>query len=95
MARVDADRNLLLGILAVQMDFISRDALFAAMNAWIIQKETPLGALLVERGDLAISRRDLLEAMVDEHVRPRRRPRPKLAGIELGRPCRRGYRPSV
>src|SRR4051794_40027791 len=50
MARVDADRNLLLGILAQQMDFVTRDALFAAMNAWIIRKDTPLGALLVERG---------------------------------------------
>src|SRR5271156_4223445 len=69
MARVDADRNLLLGILAQQMDFVTRDALFEAMNAWIIRKETPLGALLVERGDLAKSRRDLLEALVDEHVR--------------------------
>ena len=69
MARVDADRNLLLGILAAQMDFVSRDTLFAAMNAWIIHKETPLGQLLVERGDLARSRRELLEALVDEHVR--------------------------
>jgi len=69
MNRVDADRNLLLGILAHQMDFFSRDALFEAMNAWIIRKETPLGALLVERGDLTKSRRDLLEALVDEHVR--------------------------
>src|SRR4051812_46239139 len=69
MARVDADRNLLLGILAQQMDFVTRDALFAAMNAWIIRKQTPLGALLVERGDLAGSRRELLEALVDEHVR--------------------------
>jgi hypothetical protein len=32
MARVDADRNLLLGIPAQQMDFISRDALFAATS---------------------------------------------------------------
>jgi hypothetical protein len=28
-----ADRNLLLEIIAFQMDFISRDALIAAMNA--------------------------------------------------------------
>jgi serine/threonine protein kinase len=69
MARVDADRNLLLGILAQQMDFVPRDALFEAMNAWIIRKETPLGALLVERGDLAKSRRELLEALVEEHIR--------------------------
>ena len=87
MARVDADRNLLLGILAQQMDFVSRDALFEAMNAWIIRKETPLGALLVERGDLAKSRRDLLEALVEEHVRAHGgRPRPELAGPQLGRP---------
>jgi eukaryotic-like serine/threonine-protein kinase len=69
MPQPDADRNLLLGILAQQMDFVTRDALFAAMNAWIVRKETSLGALLVERGDLAQSRRDLLEALVDEHVR--------------------------
>ena len=69
MARVDADRNLLLGILAQQLDFVTRDNLFAAMNAWIIRKDTPLGALLVERGDLAPSRRDMLDALVDEHVR--------------------------
>jgi eukaryotic-like serine/threonine-protein kinase len=69
MPRIDADRNLLFGILAQQMDFVTRDALFAAMNAWIIRKETPLGALLVERGDLASSRRDLLEALVNEHIR--------------------------
>jgi hypothetical protein len=29
-----ADRNLLLGILALQTDFITRDALIAAMLAW-------------------------------------------------------------
>jgi hypothetical protein len=31
---MSADRNLLLGILALQMDFISRDALIQAMNVW-------------------------------------------------------------
>jgi eukaryotic-like serine/threonine-protein kinase len=72
MPRNDADRNLLFGILAQQMDFVTRDALFEAMNAWIIRKETPLGVLLVERGDLASSRRDLLEALVDEHVHAHR-----------------------
>ena len=69
MAPAAADRNLLLGILAYQMDFVTRDALFAAMNSWIVRKETPLGALLLERGDLAASRRQLLEALVDEHIR--------------------------
>jgi hypothetical protein len=31
-SRAAADRNLLFGILALQMDFISRDALIAAMR---------------------------------------------------------------
>ncbi len=38
MATPNADRNLLFGILALQMDFISRDALIAAMNAWVLDK---------------------------------------------------------
>ena len=48
-----ADRNLLFGILALQMDFVSRDALLAAMNAWVLAKHKPLGAILVEQGGLA------------------------------------------
>jgi tRNA A-37 threonylcarbamoyl transferase component Bud32 len=43
-----ADRNLLFGILALQMDFITRDALITAMNAWVLAKDTPLGQVLVE-----------------------------------------------
>jgi hypothetical protein len=33
-----ADRNLLFGILALQMDFISRDALIAAMQLCELQR---------------------------------------------------------
>jgi hypothetical protein len=43
-----ADRNLLLGILAVQMDFVGRDDLIAAMNAWVLDKARPLGHILRE-----------------------------------------------
>jgi hypothetical protein len=45
-----ADRILLFGILALQMDFISRDALIQGMNAWVLEKARPLGALLLEQG---------------------------------------------
>jgi hypothetical protein len=41
-SRPGADRNLLFGILALQMDFIGRDALIAAMNAWVLDKSKPL-----------------------------------------------------
>src|SRR5262245_62063436 len=64
-----ADRNLLFGILALQMDFITRDALVAAMNAWVLEKSKPLGQILVERGDLDAVNRALLEPLVEAHIR--------------------------
>jgi serine/threonine-protein kinase len=63
-----ADRNLLLGILALQMDFVSRDALLKAMHAWVLEKHRPLGAILVEHGALAPEERALVEAVVHRHV---------------------------
>src|SRR5206468_8322863 len=68
MLRRDSDRNLLFGILALQMDFITRDALVAAMNAWVLEKHRPLGEVLVERGALDPKFRALLEPMVAAHV---------------------------
>ena len=40
-----ADHNLLFGILALQMDLITRDQLIAGMNAWVLEKTKPLGAI--------------------------------------------------
>jgi serine/threonine protein kinase len=69
MSQAASDRNLLFGILALQMDFITRDALIEAMNAWAVDKTKPLGQILEERGALPMSRRSMLEPLVDEHVR--------------------------
>ena len=69
MPNSDHDRNLLFGILAVQMDFISRDQLVAAMNAWVLAKHKPLGEILLEQGALAAERRTLLDALVGEHLK--------------------------
>ena len=33
-----ADRNLLFGVLALQMDFITREALLSAMQAWALRE---------------------------------------------------------
>jgi tetratricopeptide (TPR) repeat protein/tRNA A-37 threonylcarbamoyl transferase component Bud32 len=65
----DADRNLLFGILALQMDFITRDQLVAAMNAWVLEKDKPLSQILVDQGALRALRRAMLEPLVQEHVR--------------------------
>ncbi len=64
-----ADRNLLFGVLALQMDFVGRDALVQAMNAWALDKATPLGQILVRLGHLSPERYQLLDALVAEHLR--------------------------
>src|SRR4051812_24124851 len=67
-ARPAADRNLLFGILALQLDFITRDALVAAMNAWVLDKARPLGQILEERGALGGDNHQLLETLVRKHL---------------------------
>src|SRR6476659_2728169 len=66
---MSADRNLLFGILAVQLDFVTRDALIAGMNAWLLAKGKPLGDILRDHGHLPASRLQLLDALVEEHLR--------------------------
>jgi serine/threonine-protein kinase len=63
-----ADRNLLFGILAVQMDFISRDALIQSMNTWVLEKHRSLGDILRDQGALKESEQTLLEALVEKHL---------------------------
>src|SRR5262245_5738096 len=63
-----ADCNLLFGILALQMDFVTRDQLIAAMNAWVLEKSTPLGDLLLARAALDRNERELLDALVAKHL---------------------------
>ena len=65
---VSSDRNLLFGIVALQMDLITRDTLIAAMNAWVLDKERTLGELLEEQGALAAGDRALLEPLVNRHI---------------------------
>jgi serine/threonine-protein kinase len=67
-SRPGADRNLLFGILALQMDFIGRDALIAGMHAWVLDKLKPLGQILVEQGTLWPDNHDLLEVLVARHL---------------------------
>jgi serine/threonine protein kinase/tetratricopeptide (TPR) repeat protein len=71
-AQPATDRNLLFGILALQMDFIGRDPLLAAMQAWVFDKARSLGQILHERGQLSAERLELLNALVAEHIRAHR-----------------------
>jgi serine/threonine-protein kinase len=64
-----ADRNLLFGMLALQLDFIGRDALVAGMQAWVFAKHKPLGLILQEQGALGEDVRALLDGLVEKHLR--------------------------
>src|SRR5438105_7882085 len=68
LASADADRNLLFGILAWQMDFISREALITAMQAWGLNRAKSLGQILLEQGALEGDAQALLEALVQKHL---------------------------
>src|SRR5438552_1100507 len=85
--------NLLFGILALQMDFISREALVAAMHAWVLAKDKPLGEILVEQKALAPDRRTLLEALVQEHLKQHENaPEKSLAAVSSLGPVREDLR---
>jgi len=63
-----ADKNLLFGILALQVNFVSRDQLIAGMNAWVLEKSTLIGEIFVRQQWMTHDRCRLLEALVNEHV---------------------------
>jgi hypothetical protein len=63
-----SDRNLLLGILAYQNAFITRDALVTAMQAWLYDKGRSLAEILQSQGALDAARREILDALVNQHL---------------------------
>src|SRR5260370_18132630 len=68
MYQANADRNLLLAILAHQNAFVTRDDLLAGMQAWLYDKDASLAEILYNQGALDAPRRQLLEALVEQHV---------------------------
>ncbi|GEM_PF-763327 len=63
-----ANRNLVCGWLAVQMQLISHETLEAALDQWQADTSTPLGQILVSTGFLTEENLKQLEAEVDRHI---------------------------
>ncbi len=63
-----AARSLLFGLLALQNNFINRDALLAAFNVWVADKSQSLGRILLDRGALSPARHAALDVLVQEHL---------------------------
>jgi serine/threonine-protein kinase len=89
MSPAGSDRNLLFGILALQMDFIDQGALLAALRAWVFEKSSPLGEILVQQGALQASQRNVLEALVDAHLAMHGDAEKSLAAVPVSTPLRR------
>src|ERR1017187_1821903 len=68
MATVDAARNLLLGILALQNSLIEQADLLAAFQFWSRDKSRSLAQVLVDRAALTEEDRVMLEGLVRRHL---------------------------
>lgn len=68
MAANFTDRDLLYGILAVQMGLVERDALVAAVREKASAEGRPMGEILLHRGDLTQETKDLVDALVEQHL---------------------------
>ena len=64
-----ADRNLLYGILAFQLGFIDRETLVSALDQWTSDKSRPLSEILIEQGVLTKNVQELLDSLVEEHLK--------------------------
>ena len=89
MPDVDADRNLLFGLLALQNSLIDQDQLVAAFRSWSRDKCRQIAEYLVDRGDLDGDQRGVVEAMVELHLKKHGGSTEKsLASIAAGRSTR-------
>jgi WD40 repeat protein/serine/threonine protein kinase len=66
---MSAKHNLLLGILALQNNFINRAQLLAGFNAWVEDKRQALADLLLEQKVISPAQHALLVALTAEHLR--------------------------
>jgi signal transduction histidine kinase/tRNA A-37 threonylcarbamoyl transferase component Bud32 len=66
---MDADRNLLFGVLALQVDLINHGQFVEACAAWTARKEGTLADLLVERGWLTATDRSDVERLLQRKLK--------------------------
>jgi hypothetical protein len=84
-----ADRDLLLGLLALQNGLISRDQLVSAFALWTGASKKPMAEVLAEMGALPAPQRALLDALVEAHLKLHGGDAEKsLAALELNRSTR-------
>jgi eukaryotic-like serine/threonine-protein kinase len=89
MATASTDRNLLFGMLALQIGLIDQDQLVTAFRAWTRDKRRPIADYLVDRGDLDADQRAAVHGMVALHEKKHGGSAERsLASIPAGRSTR-------
>src|SRR5262245_35273876 len=68
MRKSITDRNVLFGMLAMQLGFVSRQALVQAMRTWVLNKHKTLAQILREQEAVDGEAFTLLEALVAKHL---------------------------
>jgi WD40 repeat protein/tRNA A-37 threonylcarbamoyl transferase component Bud32 len=64
-----ASRQLVFGIIALQSDFLSREQLVAAFDAWVHDKSRSLADILQTQGALSTEDRQILELLVTKFIK--------------------------
>jgi tetratricopeptide (TPR) repeat protein/tRNA A-37 threonylcarbamoyl transferase component Bud32 len=86
---LDASRDLLFGLLALQTGLINQAQLFAAFHAWTQARDHPMAEILSEQGAISAACLPLVEGIVMEHLRRHGNdPERSLAAIGVGRSTR-------
>jgi serine/threonine-protein kinase len=65
---MNGDRDLLLGELAQQLEFLEPESLAACLHAWQRDRTKPLGEMLRDQGRLTVGQLKALELVVEEHL---------------------------
>jgi len=66
---MNADRNLLFGVLALQADFLDADQFIKACTLWTTRKHIPLADLLIEFGWITLSDKADIERLVERKLK--------------------------
>src|SRR5262249_59561432 len=84
-----ADRNLLFGLLALQMDLLTREQLIDGFQQWMLQKDTPVAEVFLRRGALQPEDIEAVEVLVRRRLARHGDVQASLAGLGGGGPVGR------
>ncbi len=89
MTAASADRDMLFGTLAMQLEFVTRDQLISATSEWALNRRQPLGEVFLSKGFINRAESQVIENVVQKHLeRNQGDPRQSLDSIEAFRALR-------